>query len=408
MKPDPGAARARRRYIPARLSPVDAARTGASGLRTRPLRALLSALGVAIGIAAMTAVVGISASGHADLNRELAKIGTNLLTVTPGQTFSKQDVTLPDAATGMVARIPGITSVSSTGVVRGYVYRHDRMPAGETNGIAVLAARTDLLATAGGVLAYGVWHNAATVQGQAVVLGALSAEYLGVRRAGPDVRVWLAGHWFAVIGILASDPLAPELDTAGLVGWPVAQRDLGFDGHATTMYTRIRDDRVTAVQPLLARAVNPEHPEAVQVERPSDAIVARRAADRTFTGLLVGLGAVALLVGGIGVANTMIISVLERRGEIGLRRALGATRGQIRGQFLIESSLLCFLGGAGGVLLGIAGTTAYALWRQWPTMVPGWVQLGAVGATVLLGGVAGLYPALRAARLAPTIALSTP
>ena len=403
---DSASVRARRRYTPARLSLPDAVRTGANGVRTRPMRALLSALGIAIGIAAMTAVVGISSSGRADLDRELAKIGTNLLTVTPGQTFTGQAVALPDEATAMVSRVPAIAGVSGTGLVRGYVYRHDRMPAGETNGIAVLAARTSLLTTVGGVLAQGVWHTSATEQGQAVVLGARSAEYLGIRRPGPEVRVWLAQNWFTVIGILAPNPLAAQLDTSALIGWPVARRELGFDGHATTLYTRIRDDRVTSVQPLLARTVNPEHPEGVRVERPSDAIAAKHAADRTFTGLLVGLGAVALLVGGIGVANTMIISVLERRAEIGLRRALGATRGQIRNQFLTESLLLSLLGGVGGVLLGIAVTGAYATSQQWPTVVPGPVQAGAVGLTVLIGGMAGLYPAIRAARLSPVTALS--
>ena len=139
----------------------------------------------------------------------------------------------------------------------------------------------------------------------------------------------------------------------------------------------------------------------------SDALAARQATNRAFTGLLLGLGAVALLVGGVGVANTMVISVLERRSEIGLRRSLGATRGQIRLQFLAESLLLSALGGVGGVVLGIAVTTLYATAQTWPTVVPAWATVGGVAATLLIGALAGLYPAIRAARLAPTEALAT-
>jgi putative ABC transport system permease protein len=220
--------------------------------------------------------------------------------------------------------------------------------------------------------------------------------------------VWLGGRWFTVVGVLAPAPLAPELDSSVLVGWPAATTYLGFDGHPTTVYTRSTDSQVEAVRAVLAATANPENPNEVKVSRPSDALAAQRATDRTFTGLLLGLGAVALLVGGIGVANTMVISVLERRAEIGLRRSLGATRGQIRTQFVTESLLLSLLGGVGGVLGGLAVTALYAMTRTWPTVVPAWALIGGVGATVLIGAIAGLYPAIRAARLAPTEALAAP
>jgi putative ABC transport system permease protein len=153
--------------------------------------------------------------------------------------------------------------------------------------------------------------------------------------------------------------------------------------------------------------VNPEHPEEVEVSRPSDALAARDAADRALTGLLLGLGAVALLVGGVGVANTMVISVLERRNEIGLRRALGATRGQVRLQFLAESLLLSALGGVAGVLVGSLVTAVYAATRDWPTSIPPLAIVGGIGATLVVGTAAGAYPAARAARLTPTAALAT-
>ncbi|GAA5047491.1 putative ABC transport system permease protein [Thermocatellispora tengchongensis] len=393
---------------PARLGPRDVVRVGGAGLRARPVRAFLSALGIAIGIAAMLGVVGISASSREDLNRQLAALGTNLLAVAPGETLFGGQAGLPETAEGMIERMPAVTSVTATGAVEAKVYRNDRVPEAESGGIAVLAARLNLLGTVGAHLADGVWLNAATHRYPATVLGAKAAARLGVVHAGPRERVWLGGRWHTVVGVLAPAPLAPELDTAALVGWPVAETGLGFDGHPTTVYARAAEDEVASVRGLLAATANPEHPNEVKVSRPSEALAAKQAADATLNALLLGLGGVALLVGGVGVANTMVISVLERRAEVGLRRALGATRGQIRLQFLAESLLLSALGGAGGVLLGIAVTALYATTQGWPSIVPAWAMAGGVAATVVVGVLAGLYPALRAARLPPAEALAAP
>jgi putative ABC transport system permease protein len=395
---------------PARLGPRDVLRVGSAGLRTRPLRVFLSALGIAIGIAAMIAVVGISSSSRADLDRQLAALGTNLLRVTPGNTIFGEQATLPDESVTMIARIGPVTQVAATGKISdAKVYRTDHIPAGQTGGMSVQAAHLDLPATVGATVADGTWLNAATARYPAVVLGSTAARRLGISTVdGDGVDVYAGGRWFTVIGILDPVPLAPELDSAVLVGWPAAESYLDFDGHPTTVYTRSSDAAVEAVRGVLAATANPEAPNEVEVSRPSDALQARRATDRTFTGLLLGLGAVALLVGGVGVANTMVISVLERRPEIGLRRSLGATRGQIRIQFLAESLLLSALGGVGGVLLGVAVTTLYAGTQSWTPVVPAWATAGGVAATLVIGAIAGLYPAIRAARLAPTAALTTP
>jgi putative ABC transport system permease protein len=383
---------------------LDVLRVAGVGLRARPLRAVLSALGIAIGIAAMTAVVGISSSSRADLDRALAALGTNLLTVAPGNTMFGDDATLPDDSVRMVSRIGPVKQVSATGTVPDTsVYRTDRIPAAETGGLSVLAAQLTLPQTVSVALASGTWLNTATARYPAVVLGADAA-----LRLGSVPQVWIGGRWFTVVGVLKPAPLAPEIDSAVLVGWPAAQNYLGFDGHPTTVYTRSVDSQVDAVRDVLAATANPESPNEVKVSRPSDALAAQRATDRTFTALLLGLGAVALLVGGIGVANTMVISVLERRAEIGLRRSLGATRGEIRSQFVTESLLLSLIGGLGGVLGGLAVTAGYAMTRSWPTVVPVWALAGGLGATVVIGGIAGLYPAIRAARLAPTEALGSP
>jgi putative ABC transport system permease protein len=394
--------------VPARLRPRDVLRVGGAGLRTRPLRVFLSALGIAIGIAAMVSVVGISSSSRAEVDRQLAALGTNLLTVAPGNTLFGDTATLPTEAVPMISRIAPVTRVAATGkVADANVYRTDRIPAAQTGSLSVKAAHLDLPATVGATLADGTWLNKATQRYPAVVLGSAAASRLGIAAAGQGVQVYLGGRWFTVVGILHPVPLAPELDSAALVGWPAAKTYLAFDGHPTTVYTRTQDSAVQAVRNVLAATANPQAPNEVKVSRPSDALAAREATNRAFTGLLLGLGAVALLVGGVGVANTMVISVLERRAEIGLRRSLGATRGQIRLQFLSESLLLSALGGVGGVVIGIAVTTLYATTQSWPTVVPAWATVGGLAATLLIGALAGLYPAIRAARLAPTEALAT-
>ncbi|HEX6467960.1 MAG TPA: ABC transporter permease [Streptosporangiaceae bacterium] len=398
-------ANGRRRLVPARLGARDVLRVGLSGLRARPTRVVLSALGIAIGIATMVAVIGISSSSKEQLLRQIDRLGTNMLTAGPGQTFLGDDAELPVNAVEMVKRIGPVTSAGATGRADATIRRTNWIPKEVTSGIAVEAASTDLLKTLDGTLRTGSWLNAATERYPSVVLGSEAAKRLGVTRAGE--QAWMGNRWFTVVGILNSLPLAPEIDRSALVGWDAATRYLAFDGHPTMIYERSTNASVDAVQGVLPRTINPQNPNEVDVSRPSDALEARAAAAGAFTNLLLGLGAVALLVGGVGVANTMVISVLERRREIGLRRSLGATRGQVRTQFLTESLLLSALGGVVGVLLGALTTVAFATFRNWPPVVPSWALAGAVAATLAIGTVAGIYPAMRAARLSPTVALTT-
>ncbi|WP_372458612.1 ABC transporter permease [Streptomyces niphimycinicus] len=410
-RPDPRRPTAARltaaRLTPRRLSLADTLRVGSVGLRTRPTRVLLSALGIAIGIAAMVAVVAVSASSQAAFNAQLASVGTNMLTVMPGKDFVGEPAPLPENAAEMVRRIAPVENAAATGSVKNAkVYRNDRIPKAASRGIGVLGAGLDLPRTVGLHMAAGRWLNGAQSRYPAVVLGTTAAENLGITT--PGAQIWLGEQWFTVTGILQKAPLAPELDSAALIGWDAAKTRLGFDGRPTMIYTRTADSKVDQVRGVLAATVNPEAPNEVTVSRPSDALSAKQAANRAFTSLLVGIGAIALLVGGVGVANTMVIAVLERRGEIGLRRALGATRGQIRTQFLTESVMLSALGGISGAALGAGASAGYAISQDWQVVVPPWALAVGVGATMAIGALAGLWPAVRAARLAPRAALSGP
>ncbi|MFJ7209936.1 ABC transporter permease [Streptomyces sp. NPDC098789] len=390
---------------PARLSARDVLRVGGFGLRTRPMRAFLSALGIAIGIAAMVAVVGISTSSQANLQRELDRIGTNLLSARPGSSVAiKKPVKFTEGSAGQLARIEGVESATAVGKTAGYVYRNDRIPANETNNITPFAVQSNLLETVRGAVRTGSWLNDTTAEHQVTVLGSSTAQALGI--IAPGGQVLIGGRWFTVAGILDPLPLTPELDYGALIGWDAAKAYLSFNGNPNTLHARTSESEIQQVQKLIAPSLNPEDPTAVKVSNPAQALMAKRAGEAAFTGLLLGLGAVALLVGGIGVANTMVISVLERRGEVGLRRSMGATRGQIRSQFLTESLLLSALGGVAGVLLGSGATAVFALLQGFPVVVPPWVIAGGLCATIAIGGVAGLYPAVRASCLSPTAALT--
>jgi putative ABC transport system permease protein len=400
-----------------RLGLRDGLRVASVGLRARPLRAALSALGIAIGTAAIVGVLGLSSSSQAGLIAEINRLGTNLLMVEAGQTLTGGPAQLPREASARLTLLDNVDLVVDTALMEDrYVYRSPMIPVAETGGLQVQATGLNLLSLLGTGLARGDWLNQGTARGPVAVLGAAAAQQLGIDRVYPDQRMWLGGQWFNVAGILNPSPLTPEIDVSALIGYPAARKYLGYlsivggerkTGPPSTIYVRATTGHEAAVQALLAQTANPEAPNEAAVSQPSDVLTARAAASGAFNSLFLGLGVVALIVGAVGVANIMIISVLERRSEIGLRRALGATKGQIRTQFLGESILLALIGGVVGVLAGAAATAVYATSKSWAVVIPAEAWSGGIAAAILIGALAGLLPAIRASRMPPTVALRT-
>jgi putative ABC transport system permease protein len=400
-----------------RLELRDWLRVAGVGLRSRPLRAALSALGIAIGTAAIVGVLGLSASSQAGLIAEINRLGTNLLTVEAGQSLTGGPAQLPREAPARITLLDNVQQVAHTALIKNtYVYRSPIVPVTETGGLQVRATSENLLAVLGTGLARGDWLNQGTARLPVAVLGAVAAQQLGIDRVYPGQRVWLGGQWFDLAGILNPSPLTPDIDVSALIGYQAARTYLGYlsivggeqkTGPPSSIYVRAATGHEAAVQSLLASTADPEAPYEAAVSQPSDVLTARAAAAGAFNSLFLGLGVVALIVGAVGVANIMIISVLERRSEIGLRRALGATRSQIRTQFLAESILLAVIGGIVGVLAGAMATAVYAGTKNWAVIIPAEAWTGGIASAILIGAIAGLMPAIRASRMPPTVALRT-
>jgi len=400
-----------------RLRPRDGLRVASVGLRARPLRAALSALGIAIGTAAIVGVLGLSSSSQAGLLAEIDRLGTNMLTVEAGRSFTGEEAKLPREAPARITLLDNVELVAHTALIKNtYVYRSAIVPVAETGGLQVRTTNLNLLHVLDTGLARGDWLNKGTARLPVAVLGSIAAQQLGIDRVYPDQRIWLGGQWFNLAGILNASPLEPDIDVSALIGYPAAQKYLGYvsiidgerkTGPPSTIYIRAATGHEAAVQALLAETADPAAPYEAAVSQPSDVLTARAAAAGAFNSLFLGLGAVALIVGAVGVANIMIISVLERRSEIGLRRALGATKAQIRTQFLAESILLAVIGGVVGVLAGAAATVVYAGSKSWAVVIPAEAWSGGIASAILIGAFAGLMPAVRASRMPPPVALRT-
>ena len=390
-----------------RLRLPDAVTLATVGLRARRLRTALSALGIAIAVAAVVAVLGIAESAKADLLTQLGEQG-NLLTVASAASVNGRQLPLPLTAEPMIARIPPVRTVTAVGSVDGITVRRSRaIPVQQTGGMNVLAAQPSLPGTVSASVVLGHYLDPTAEHYPVTVLGYEAARILGIGSLDAQTQVLLGDHYFTVVGVLAPVSVAPEIDVAALISFGQAGQVFGRAVGPSQIYLRADPDQVAAVASVLTATTVPDGRNDVQIRRPSDILVARIAAKGAFVGLFLGLGGIALLIAGVGIANIMVISVLERRGEIGLRRALGARRRHVAGQFLLESTLLSTIGGLLGVGLGILATGVAARLGGNPVSIPPLGPAAGLGAALLAGALAGLYPAARAARLSPVEALRT-
>ena len=389
-----------------KLSFRDVLSVGSVGLRTRKLRTGLTALGIAIGIAALVAVMGISASSKADLLAQLDALGTNRLMVEAGASFQPGSTpTLSADAVPMIRRIAPVQHVSGITTASATVRRTNYVSTAETGGINVQATDSYFALTTGATLQQGNFFSEGQESLPIIVLGFEAAEYLAIDDLSIHPMVYVGGNWFSVIGILNPMELFPNLNSATFIGHSIAEKLFSANTEPSSIFVVAEPSQVDSVQAVLAATANPESPGETQVSRPSDAIAAKKSTSDALTALLLGLGAVALLVGGIGIANVMVISVLERRTEIGVRRALGATKRHIRLQFVVEAIILSALGGAIGLVLGALVTASYSALRNISFALPANTLFVGFAAAVVVGALAGLSPASRAAKLAPADAI---
>ncbi|MDA9845898.1 ABC transporter permease [Acidimicrobiia bacterium] len=375
------------------------------GVRARRGRAALTSIGIGIGIAAIVAVTGISASGRADLLATLESLGTNLIKASPQAGFFGTQEKLPDGVVGMVERIGPVEEVTSTTQTDLIVRRSDFISEFEGGGISTIVTSPELLKVVGGNLIEGRFIQDGLSNIPVTVLGSVTASRLGINTLETPTKILIGNEWFGVVGILDELKIHPDLDRSVFIGYGVAKTLFDIDKEPTTIYVRANPTYIEDVVEVIAPSMNPENPDQVQVSRPSDALEAQEAADAAFTNLLLGLGSVALLVGGVAIANVMVMSVLERRMEIGVRRSIGATRKEIRYQFLLESIVLSGIGGLVGVVLGTGVTLGYTNYTDIVFSIPVSQVLGAILLALLIGAISGVYPAIKASKIQPAEAV---
>jgi putative ABC transport system permease protein len=375
------------------------------GVRARRGRAALTSIGIGLGIAAIVAVTGISASGRADLLATLESLGTNLIKASPQAGFFGTQEKLPDGVVGMVERIGPVEEVTSTTQTDLIVRRSDFISEFEGGGISTIVTSPELLQVVGGNLIEGRFIQDGLSNIPVTVLGSVTASRLGINTLETPTKILIGNEWFGVVGILDELKIHPDLDRSVFIGYGVAKTLFDIDKEPTTIYVRANPTYIEDVVEVIAPSMNPENPDQVQVSRPSDALEAQEAADAAFTNLLLGLGSVALLVGGVAIANVMVMSVLERRMEIGVRRSIGATRREIRYQFLLESIVLSGIGGLVGVVLGTGVTLGYTNYTDIVFSIPVSQVLGAILLALLIGAISGVYPAIKASKIQPAEAV---
>lgn len=388
---------------------IDVVSQAVRGLTSRKLRTALTALGISIGIASLISIQGITEANQADARAEIDALGSDFLFITPGTGVTEEAELLSYAPAMLDTHLSPVEYVAALYPVDARARRNALIPEVQTGGVtvsAVTAADLDLLEPVNGSVAFGRFHDPTSVEVPAVVLGSLAAERLGIRHLTGHPTINISGADFSVIGVLNEfETLNTDLNRTAIIGLTVATKLFETPDTPGAIYAQVRPELLDDVRELIPAQANPAAPGEVAVSRPTEALEIREVIDETFARILQALAIIVLAVGGIGIANIMVISVIERRGEIGLRRSLGATRKHIASQFIIESTVLSLLGGLLGVAIGVSIVVGYARYKDFEIIIPWfWLSIG-VGAAFALGALAGLYPAWRASRLDPAEAV---
>lgn len=377
----------------------EAGRRAAYDLRARTARTVMSCLGVAVGVAAVVAVLGVAQTSTESLLNQLYAL-QDVLTVS-GTSLAGGSGLLPRYTLATVGRLNPVESVSGTSQLTWTVRRSPLIPTGDTAGIGVMAVSGNLAQTTGSHLLFGRELGPNDLL-PVTVLGYQAARLLGIDRHEVPCRVWMDNRWVVVTGVLAPSPLPDVVDLSALVGYPFARAQGGTAAAFATVYVRVRPGTAGAVTNILPATIEPLSPIDVIVNQPSAAVAAQVAARSALDGLFLALVGVGMVVAGLGVANTLTIAVVERRPEIGLRRALGATRSDIGAQFLAEGVLLAAGGAVGGAMAGTLAVFGYAWYSGLVPVFPlVGIGLGS-GAALIVGVIAGFYPAAKATRLPPS------
>jgi putative ABC transport system permease protein len=375
------------------------------GLLARKVRTLLLLMGPVIGVAAIVAAVGLTDSAKGDLKRKVAQLGTNLITATAASSFGSQKPKLPADAVKRAEQVDTVEKVSAVVQLTDITvspYEKARKKY-ETTPIPVLAADTRLPYVLEVPMVSGRWISRADAQlaSRSVVIGSGLANEIGYL-PGENRTIDLAGRQYGVIGILGKVELDPTLDNAAFIPFAAADDDfVKEDIKPTKLYVRSADGTEQATADTLRTAISLGGPDEVGTEIQAEALQLAAQSDKQLQLIVASMGLLAIIVGGIGIANVMSISVIQRSTEIGIRRALGHTRRTIAQQFLLEAMVVGFLGGILGVVVGALAILIGVWISGWVFVLQRWIPPAGIILAMVVSIVAGLYPARRAAKLEP-------
>ncbi len=388
---------------------IDLLGTATAGLWARPSRTLLILLGPIIGVGAIVSAIGLTESAKGDIRATLDDLGTNLVTVQASSGFQGQQglPRLPEEAAERLKRIPLLESSAVVTELPGHqVLPHQAAEeAFEVLPVSLRVADEDLPGVLEVDMAWGRWLNGWDDRSghRTVILGADTAEQFAVL-PGETRTILIDGRKYGVAGVLDEVVLVPAYNLSVFISQTAAEDDFGDDGGPTEAVLRVAEGTTLRESDadFLNTAITYGGPGGIDPPTvPTDELEATAAVDETLRSVVLLMGGLALLVGGLGIANVMSISVLQRSAEIGIRRAVGHTRARIAAQFLSEAAAVGVLGGLLGSAVGAAVVAIGADFQDWTIVLPLAVLAGAAGLSVLVALVAGLIPALKAARLEP-------